>query len=65
MLEKNLTTYQLMDEVEKREFVQRFLNLCGCSERAFKVLENAIKREEEFCEDKHIKLPISNPHFSN
>lgn len=50
------TTFQKMDELEKREFIQRFINLACCSERSFKVLEHWVEQEELMCKENHIKL---------
>ncbi len=51
------TPFQIMEEQEKREFIQEFIDLCQCSSKSFKVLANTIKQEQEFCKERHITLP--------
>lgn len=45
-----------MDEVSKKEYIQDIINLLNCTERAYNVITNTIKREQEYCKDKFIPL---------
>jgi len=61
MLEENLTTFQLMNESEKKMIVQRLMNVMGANQKSFSVLLHTLELEEERLKSLHIKLPISYP----
>lgn len=50
------TSFQKMDEQEKREFIQNIINLLNCTQRACDVLTEVVRREQEFCKNNHIHL---------
>ena len=53
---KEITTFQKMDEMEKREFIQDIINLLNCTQRACNVIANVVNKEQEFCRNNHIPL---------
>lgn len=61
MLEKDLTTYQSLDNLQQREYLQRLINLLNTSQHACGSIDYLIKKEETFCKEKSIKLPSTYP----
>ena len=55
------TTYQKLDVLESKEFLQRIINVLNASEHGFGAIRYTLEKEEEFCREKNIKLPENYP----
>lgn len=61
MLEKQLTTFQKMDEQQKKEFISRFINVMSADEKAYSVLFYALEQQEKRLVENHIPMATNNP----
>jgi hypothetical protein len=61
MLEENLTYYQLLSEMEQKEFLQRIINLLNTSKHACGSIKYTIEKEEMYCKETNLKLPFIYP----
>lgn len=50
------TSFQKMDEQQKKEFIQSIINLLNCTQRACDVISDVVKKEQEYCKERHIPL---------
>lgn len=64
MLKENLTIYQMMDEMQKKEWLANLIDVLNCSPRAFDVINHTLDKEKQFCEEKNIKLNKLNPQLN-
>jgi len=64
MLQETLTIFQLMDEIQKKEWIANLIDVLNCSPRAFNVLNHCLEKEKQFCEEKNIKLNKLNPQLN-
>jgi hypothetical protein len=56
-----LTTFQKMDELEKRLFISRLVNLCNADEKAFTVMQYQMEQQELRLKEAHIPIATNFP----
>lgn len=60
MLESLLTTFQKMDEQQKKEFISRFINVMSADEKAYSVLLYNLEQQEKRIKENHIPIATNN-----
>lgn len=56
MLEKDLTSFQKLSELEKREVISKFISVFNADEKAYNVLMYHLQLQEERLEANNIKV---------
>lgn len=61
MLESLLTTFQKMDEQQKKELISRFINVMSADEKAYGALIYTLEQQEKRIKENHIPIATNNP----
>lgn len=60
MLEEQLTTFQKMEELQKKEFISRFINVMNADQKAYSVFLYHLEQQEQRLKDNHIPMATNN-----
>lgn len=57
----DLTTFQKMDEMEKKLFISRIVNICNADEKSFGVISHHLELQEQRLKDNHVQIATNFP----
>ena len=60
MLEEQLTSFQKMEDNQKKEFISRFINVMSADQKAFSVLLHHLEQQEKRLRENHIPMATNN-----